>query len=59
MMERGNWTLDVNEEVRRRVVDLAVQFFRAMRAPDRRVPLTDSRAPQAAPSLDSFFDLDS
>jgi len=59
MMERGNWTLDVNEEVRQRVVDLAVQFFRAMRAPNPRVPLTDSRAPQSAPSLDSFFDLDS
>jgi len=59
MMERGNWSLDINEEVRQRVVDLAVQFFRAMRAPDPRAPLTTPRSPQVAPSLDSFFDLDS
>jgi glycine/D-amino acid oxidase-like deaminating enzyme len=59
MMERGNWSLDINEEVRQRVVDLAVQFFRAMRPARPGVPLTSSRSPQAAPPLDSFFDLDS
>jgi D-amino-acid oxidase len=59
MMERGNWSVDVNEAVRQRVVDLAVQFFRAMRPPRPGVALTPSQAPQVAPRVDSFFDLDS
>ncbi len=33
MMERGNWSLDVNEEVRRQNVDAAIRFFGAMRKP--------------------------
>src|SRR5206468_1794687 len=59
MMERGNWSLDVNEEVRQRVVDAAIRFFSAMRPPRRGVPFTRSEAPQVAPSVDSFFDLES
>jgi len=59
MMERGNWTLDVNEDVRRRVVDLAIQFFSAMRAPRRGERLTRSEPPRSAPRVESFFDLDS
>ena len=31
MMERGNWSLDVNEEVRRQNVEAAMQFAAAMR----------------------------
>jgi hypothetical protein len=32
MMDRGNWSLEPNEEVRKQNVDAAVQFFGAMRA---------------------------
>ncbi len=59
MMERGNWSLDINEDVRRRVVDLAVRFFSAMRAPAPGIPLTRSEPPHTPPSLESFFDLES
>ena len=31
MMERGNWSLEPNEEVRRQNVDAAIQFFGRMR----------------------------
>lgn len=31
MMERGNWSLDVNEEVRQQNVDAAIRFYGAMR----------------------------
>ena len=33
MMERGNWSLDPNPEVRQQNVDAAIRFFAAMRAP--------------------------
>ena len=59
MMERGNWSLDVNEDVRRRVVDLAVRFFSAMRAPAPGAALTRSEPPRTPPDVASFFDLDS
>jgi glycine/D-amino acid oxidase-like deaminating enzyme len=32
MMERGNWSLDLNAEVRQQNMDAAIQFFAAMRA---------------------------
>jgi glycine/D-amino acid oxidase-like deaminating enzyme len=32
MMERGNWSLDPNPEVRQQNVDAAIRFFAAMRA---------------------------
>ena len=59
MMERGNWSLDINEEVRRRVVDNAIQFFSAMRPARPGAPLTRSAPPRVMPSADSFFDLES
>jgi len=59
MMERGNWSLDVNEDVRQRVVDLAIQFFSAMRQPRNGQRLTQSEPPRSAPRVESFFDLDS
>jgi D-amino-acid oxidase len=33
MMERGNWSLDPNPEVRQQNVDAAIRFFAAMRTP--------------------------
>ena len=59
MMERGNWSLDINEEVRQRVVDNAIKFFSAMRPGRLDAPLTRWEPPVAAPSVDSFFDLES
>jgi D-amino-acid oxidase len=35
MMERGNWSLEPNEEVRKQNMDAAIQFFTNMRAPVR------------------------
>src|SRR5262245_36042913 len=40
MMERDNWSLDINEEVRQRVVDNAIKFFSAMRRARTDAPLT-------------------
>jgi glycine/D-amino acid oxidase-like deaminating enzyme len=59
MMERGNWSLDINEEVRKRVVDAAVKFFSAMQAAKPDLPLTRADAPASPPRVDSFFDLES
>jgi hypothetical protein len=36
MMERGNWSLEPNLEVRQQNVDAAIQFFGAMGAHSRR-----------------------
>ena len=59
MMERGNWSLDVNEDVRQRVVDNAIKFFSAMRPARPDAPITRWEPRSAAPSVDSFFDLES
>jgi D-amino-acid oxidase len=37
MMERGNWSLDPNQEVRQQNVDAAIQFCAAMRARSTRI----------------------
>jgi D-amino-acid oxidase len=59
MQERGNWSLDINEEVRKRVVDAAVAFFSGMKPATPGVRLTRWESSRATPSLESFFDLDS
>ena len=59
MQERGNWSLDVNEEVRQRNVDAAIKFFSLMRPATPGVALTRWEPRAAAPSLESFFDLES
>jgi D-amino-acid oxidase len=38
MMERGNWSLDPNPEVRQQNVDAAIRFFAAMHAPSIQRP---------------------
>ncbi len=54
-MERGVWTLEPNEEARKRIVDGAVAVFGAVRglSPDR--PITRSVAPSQVPSVENFF----
>lgn len=64
-MERGVWTLDVNETERRRVVERHMRTFSAMRAPARiaaRTPATVPASlapPSPAPPVESFFDRES
>jgi glycine/D-amino acid oxidase-like deaminating enzyme len=59
MMERGNWSLEPNAEVRQRNVDAAIRFFAAMRAPFGSVTVSRSATPRTIPSLESFYGLDS
>jgi D-amino-acid oxidase len=58
MAERGNWSLEPNEEVRQQNVRAAIAFFAAMRglAPDR--PITRSAAPLRIPSVENFYGLE-
>jgi glycine/D-amino acid oxidase-like deaminating enzyme len=55
VMQPGNWSLDIDEDERRRVIEYHLRLFGAMRQPDRRVPLTGLAAPAATPPVDSFF----
>jgi D-amino-acid oxidase len=58
-MERGVWTLDVNETERTRVVERHMRTFGAMRVPARLTALAPAGAPSPAPPVESFFDLES
>lgn len=53
--ERGEWSMEPNEEARQRIVGGAVKIFSAMRAPAPGMRLTASRRPVSAPSVESFF----
>ena len=59
LMDRGNWSLDVEDEVRRRNVEAATRFFAAMRRPIEGERLTRSEPPRTAPIVESFFDEES
>jgi D-amino-acid oxidase len=59
LMERGNWSLEPDPEVRRRVIETAIQFFAAMQSPPPGVPLTRSTTPRTTPALENFFDAES
>lgn len=59
LMDRGNWSLEPDLDVRKRVVETAMQFFAAMQPPLPGTPLTRSPAPSVAPVLDDFFSLES
>jgi len=59
LMERGTWSLEPNEEARKRNVDAAIEFFSQMRAPAADVQLTRSGPPRAIPALESFYGLES
>jgi glycine/D-amino acid oxidase-like deaminating enzyme len=56
--QRGNWSLDVDETERKRVVERAMSFFAGMHAPAVAAP-TVLTGPVSAPPLESFFDLES
>jgi len=58
MMERGNWSLDINETVRQQNVDAAIKFFGGMRG-TRGTPVQVTRsAPRQIPTLESFYGVD-
>jgi hypothetical protein len=52
--QRGNWSLDVDETERTRVVERAMAFFASMHAPAVAAP-TVLTGPVSAPPLESFF----
>jgi glycine/D-amino acid oxidase-like deaminating enzyme len=57
--ERGVWSLEPNEEARKRIVDAHIALFTAMRPPSGK-PLVSSasaRPLSSPPPLESFFDL--
>lgn len=53
--ERGVWTLEIDEEVQRRVVEEHRKVFDSMRGPIARVPVARAGAPVIAPPVESFF----
>jgi D-amino-acid oxidase len=53
--ERGVWTLEIDEEVQRRVVEEHRKIFDSMRGPIARVPVARAGAPVIAPPVESFF----
>ena len=57
--QRGIWTLEPDEDERKRVVDTHIALFNAMHppAPGEYVPAPVT--PDATPSLESHFDLES
>jgi D-amino-acid oxidase len=59
LQDPGNWSLEPDEEVRRRNVQAAIEFFASMRAPAPGVRLTRSEPPRVAPPVESFFDAES
>jgi glycine/D-amino acid oxidase-like deaminating enzyme len=58
MAERGSWSLEPNEDVRRQNVEAAMQFFGRMRPPTGPLTLRAS-APRRVPSLESFYGVES
>jgi D-amino-acid oxidase len=58
MMDRGNYSLEPDPEVRQRNVDAAIEYFSRMRAPTGG-RLTRSGTSGAIPALESFYGLES
>ena len=54
--EPGIWSLEPNEEIRKRNVDNAIAFFSRMAPPAPGSRLTRSAPPQTPPPVDSFID---
>jgi glycine/D-amino acid oxidase-like deaminating enzyme len=57
--ERGVWSLEPNEEARRRVVEGHIELFDAMRAMSGGTPLVSTGPPDHIPPVESFFGLNS
>jgi glycine/D-amino acid oxidase-like deaminating enzyme len=59
LADRGNWSLQPEEDVRQKVVTAAIEFFAGMRPPSAGTRFAKSEPPQTIPSLESFFGLES
>jgi hypothetical protein len=59
LADRGNWSLQPEEDVRQRVVTAAIEFFAAMRPPSAGARFAKSQPPQTIPSVESFFGVES
>jgi len=59
LQDRGNWSLEPDQDVIRRNVQAAIDFFALMRPPAPGARLTRSGAPASPPSVDAFFDAQS
>jgi hypothetical protein len=59
LQDPGNWSLEPDQDVRRRNVQAAIEFFDAMRAPSPGVRFTRSEPPFVAPTVETFFDAES
>ena len=59
LMDRGNASLEVDEEVRKANMEAAIEFFGAMKPPAAGVRITQSMPPREASRLESFYRLDS
>jgi D-amino-acid oxidase len=58
MQDRGNYSLEPNEEVRQANVGAAIEYFSKMRPPTGG-RLTRNETPRGLPSLESFYGLES
>jgi hypothetical protein len=57
--ERGVWTLEPNDEARKRIVGQHIQLFAGMRASRKADQFTRTDASPEIPPLASFFGLNS
>jgi D-amino-acid oxidase len=58
MQERGNYSLEPNDEVRQANVNAAIEYFNGMRVPKEN-RLSRADRPNGIPSLESFYGLES
>ena len=56
--ERGVWTLEPNEEARKRIVEEHIRLFNAMRTPSETDRLTRADVTPEVPRLESFLGLE-
>jgi glycine/D-amino acid oxidase-like deaminating enzyme len=59
LQDRGNWSLEPDQDVLQRNVQAAIDFFALMRPPSPGARLTRFDAPRSVPGVDSFFDAQS
>jgi hypothetical protein len=59
LQDRGNWSLEPDQEVVRRNVQAAIDFFSLMRPPAPGARLTRLDTPVTPPRLGAFFNTDS
>ncbi|MCC6389215.1 MAG: FAD-dependent oxidoreductase [Bryobacterales bacterium] len=59
MAERGNWSLEPDEEVRRQNVEAAMQFFGQMRPPSGPPAPHPAMSGRSVPAIESFYGVES